>query len=69
MALDIAVRDDTQDLVDALNEQVLREGGRVYLAKDSFTRREHFQAMEGERLNEFNAIRWIRFLCVQVGLL
>lgn len=57
LALDIAVRDDTQDLVDALNEQVLQEGGRVYLAKDSFTRREHFEAMEGERLREFNAIR------------
>jgi decaprenylphospho-beta-D-ribofuranose 2-oxidase len=57
LALDIAVRDDTQDLVDALNEQVLREGGRVYLAKDSFTRREHFEAMEGERLSEFNAVR------------
>ncbi|MEM7434438.1 MAG: FAD-binding oxidoreductase [Myxococcota bacterium] len=57
LALDIAVRDDTQALVDALNEQVLDEGGRVYLAKDSFTRREHFEAMEHERLAEFNAIR------------
>ena len=57
MALDIAVRDDTQALVDALNEQVLEEGGRVYLAKDSFTRRDHFEAMESERLKEFNAIR------------
>ena len=57
LALDIAVRDDTQDLVDSLNEQVLQEGGRVYLAKDSFTRREHFEAMEGSRLTEFNAIR------------
>ncbi len=57
LALDIAVRDDTQSLVDALNEQVLREGGRIYLAKDSFTRREHFEAMEGARLDEFRAIR------------
>ena len=57
LALDIAVRDDTQALVDALNEQVLREGGRIYLAKDSFTRREHFEAMEGARLTEFQAIR------------
>jgi FAD/FMN-containing dehydrogenase len=57
LALDIAVRDDTQDLVDALNEQVLQEGGRIYLAKDSFTRREHFEAMEGPRLDEFRAIR------------
>jgi FAD/FMN-containing dehydrogenase len=57
LALDIAVRDDTQALVDALNEQVLQEGGRVYLAKDSFTRREHFEAMEGSRLEEFRSIR------------
>ncbi|MBW2191792.1 MAG: FAD-binding oxidoreductase, partial [Deltaproteobacteria bacterium] len=57
LALDIAVRDDTQELIDALNEQVLQEGGRVYLAKDSFTRREHFEAMEGPRLDEFRAIR------------
>lgn len=57
LALDIPVRDDTQELVDKLNEQVLRENGRVYLAKDSFTRREHFEAMEGARLKEFQRIR------------
>ncbi|MBW2509184.1 MAG: FAD-binding oxidoreductase [Deltaproteobacteria bacterium] len=57
LALDVAVRDDTQALVDALNEQVLREGGRIYLAKDSFTRREHFESMEGERLDRFRAVR------------
>ena len=57
LALDIAVRDDTQFLIDALNEQVLQEGGRIYLAKDSFTRRDHFEAMEGRRLEEFKAIR------------
>ncbi|MBT8467717.1 MAG: hypothetical protein KJN97_03115, partial [Deltaproteobacteria bacterium] len=57
LALDIAVRDETQALVDALNEQVLQEGGRIYLAKDSFTRREHFEAMEKPRLDEFMAIR------------
>jgi FAD/FMN-containing dehydrogenase len=57
LALDIAVRDDTQALVDALNEQVLEEGGRIYLAKDSFTRREHFEAMEGKRLDDFRAVR------------
>jgi FAD/FMN-containing dehydrogenase len=56
IALDIPVRDDTQELVDALNEQVLREGGRIYLTKDQFTRREHFQAME-PRLTRFQEIR------------
>lgn len=56
IALDIPVRDDTQALVDALNEQVLREGGRIYLTKDQFTRREHFLAME-TRLPEFQRVR------------
>jgi FAD/FMN-containing dehydrogenase len=56
IALDIAVRDDTQQLIDALNEQVIKEGGRVYLAKDAFTRPEHFRAME-PRLDEWLAIR------------
>ena len=46
IALDIAVRDDTQALIDALNECVIKEGGRIYLAKDAFTRAEHFRAME-----------------------
>jgi decaprenylphospho-beta-D-ribofuranose 2-oxidase len=56
IALDIAIRDDTQALVDTLNEAVIREGGRVYLAKDQFTRQEHFAAME-PRLPEFQRIR------------
>jgi FAD/FMN-containing dehydrogenase len=57
IALDIPVRDDTQALVDALNEKVLEEGGRIYLAKDSFTRPEHFRAMEAQRLPAFVAAR------------
>ncbi len=57
IALDIAVRDDTQALVDALNEKVIEEGGRIYLAKDSFTRPEHFRAMERRRLPAFEAAR------------
>jgi decaprenylphospho-beta-D-ribofuranose 2-oxidase len=56
IALDIAVRDDTQALIDALNERVIAEGGRIYLAKDAFTRPEHFRAME-PRLGEFLRIR------------
>jgi FAD/FMN-containing dehydrogenase len=46
IALDIPIRADTQALVDALNERVIEEGGRIYLAKDGFTRPEHFRAME-----------------------
>jgi decaprenylphospho-beta-D-ribofuranose 2-oxidase len=53
IALDIAVRDDTQQLVDALNEKVIEEGGRIYLAKDQFTRPEHFREMEKRRLPAF----------------
>lgn len=56
IALDIAVRDDTQALVDALNERVIELGGRIYLAKDTFTRREHFERME-PRLPAFQEVR------------
>jgi FAD/FMN-containing dehydrogenase len=57
VALDIAIRNDTQQLVDELNEHVLREGGRIYLAKDTFTRPEHFRAMEEKRLPKFLEVR------------
>lgn len=56
VALDIAVRDDTQALVDELNEHVIGEGGRIYLAKDAFTRPEHFREME-KRLPKFLEVR------------
>jgi decaprenylphospho-beta-D-ribofuranose 2-oxidase len=56
IALDIPVTGGTQGLVDALNEAVIGEGGRVYLAKDAFTRPEHFRAME-PRLPAFSAVR------------
>jgi FAD/FMN-containing dehydrogenase len=56
IACDIPIRDDTQALVDALNQRVIAEGGRVYLAKDAFTRPEHFRAME-PRLEAFQRIR------------
>jgi FAD/FMN-containing dehydrogenase len=56
IALDLPVRDDTQAIVDKLNEFVIAAGGRIYLAKDAFTRAEHFRAME-PRLPEWLAIR------------
>ena len=56
LALDIPVRADTQRIVDALNEHLIDAGGRVYLAKDAFTRPEHFRAME-PRLDAFLEIR------------
>ena len=56
IALDLPVRDNTQQVVDALNEFVISVGGRIYLAKDAFTRAAHFRAME-PRLAEWEAIR------------
>jgi FAD/FMN-containing dehydrogenase len=56
IALDIPIRDQTAELVDALNELVVAEGGRVYLAKDQFTRPERYRAME-PRLPEWTRIR------------
>ena len=39
-----------------MNELVIEAGGRIYLAKDALTRREHFEAME-PRLPQWNSIR------------
>jgi decaprenylphospho-beta-D-ribofuranose 2-oxidase len=55
-ALDMPIGAGTQSLVDALNEYVIAEGGRIYLAKDAFTRAEHFRAME-PRLDAWNRVR------------
>ena len=55
-ALDLPIGADTQALVDALNEFVIAEGGRIYLAKDAFTRAEHFRAME-PRLDAWTRVR------------
>ena len=56
-ALDFAVDQHTQALVDAMNDHVAAEGGRIYLAKDALTRAEHFRAMERDRLPAFEAVR------------
>jgi FAD/FMN-containing dehydrogenase len=56
-ALDIPIGPGIQRLVDALNDVVAEEGGRIYLAKDALTRREHFRAMEADRLPAFEAVR------------
>ena len=57
VALDLPVRDDTQDLIDELNQFVLDVGGRIYLTKDGYTRPDHFRAMEGDRLDRFLDVR------------
>lgn len=56
IAVDIAISPDIQRVVDTLNELVIATGGRIYLTKDRFTRREHFRAME-PRLDDFLALR------------
>ena len=56
IAIDVPVRSWTRPLIDDLNELILAEGGRIYLAKDAFSRPEHFQKME-PRLAEWQAIR------------
>jgi FAD/FMN-containing dehydrogenase len=56
IALDIPMQQGTQALVDRMNEQVIAEGGRIYLAKDALTRAEDFRAMES-RLDRFLAVR------------
>ena len=48
IALDIAIRRDTQALVDALNERVIADGGRIYLAKDSRVRPQLLPSMYPE---------------------
>ncbi len=56
LAIDLPIRDDTQRVVDRMNELVIAEGGRIYLAKDSFTRGEHYRAMD-PRVAEFERVR------------
>ncbi len=56
IAMDIAVDDRTQELVDKLNVLVIEMGGRIYLAKDAFTTAEHFRAME-PRLERWMEVR------------
>ena len=56
IAVDMAVTDRTQGIVDALNAFVIAEGGRIYLSKDAFTRPEDFRRME-PRLDAFLAVR------------
>ena len=56
-SLDLPLRGaKTQKLVDDLNQIVIDCGGRIYLAKDTLTRPEHYRAME-PRLDAWNEIR------------
>lgn len=57
IAVDLPVRRRTAEVVARLNERLIEEGGRVYLAKDTFTSAEHYRAMDGARLDRFLAAR------------
>ena len=50
------MHDTIQREVDVMNERVIEEGGRIYLAKDALTRAEHFRAME-PRLDAWSRVR------------
>ncbi len=56
VALDLPIRPETQDLIDTLNAFVIDVGGRVYLAKDQFTRPRDYRRME-PRLATFQEVR------------
>ena len=57
LALDLPYRAGASEaLVDALNEELIGMGGRIYLAKDALTRREHYARMD-PRLPRWNAVR------------
>jgi FAD/FMN-containing dehydrogenase len=56
VALDLPLRAGTPQLIEALADRVIAEGGRIYLAKDAFVRADQFAAME-PRLAEFRRIR------------
>jgi FAD/FMN-containing dehydrogenase len=57
IALDMPLEDQSQRLVDEMNELVIAAGGRIYLAKDALTRADHVRAMDGERIERFLAVR------------
>lgn len=57
IAFDLSIRDQTPRLIEALNQHVIEEGGRIYLAKDAFTRPDQFRLMERERLEVFERVR------------
>ena len=56
IALDLPMHPETQALVDRLNELVIKEGGRIYLAKDALTRGDHLRAMD-PRIDGFLRVR------------
>jgi FAD/FMN-containing dehydrogenase len=56
VTVDLPVRAATPGVVARLNEAVIAEGGRIYLAKDAFTTADEFARME-PRLPDFFAVK------------
>ena len=56
LALDLPIRDDTQEVIDRLNQTVVQHKGRIYLTKDGLSRAQDFRTME-PRLDDFMAVR------------
>jgi len=56
VALDLPVRDDTQSIVDTLNAHLIELGGRIYLAKDRFTRAADYRRMD-KRIEAWRAVK------------
>lgn len=56
VALDLPARDGVQSIVDTLNSHLIELGGRVYLAKDRFTRAEDYRRMD-QRIDAFRAVK------------
>jgi FAD/FMN-containing dehydrogenase len=56
VTVDLPVRAATPGVVARLNEVVIAEGGRIYLAKDAFTTADEFARME-PRLPDFFAVK------------
>ena len=56
VALDLPVRDETQSIIDTLNAHLIELGGRVYLAKDRFTKAADYRRMD-KRIDAWRAIK------------
>lgn len=56
VALDIPARDGVQQIVDTLNAHLIELGGRIYLAKDRFTRAADYRRMD-KRVDAFLEVK------------
>lgn len=56
LALDLPARDGVQGIVDTLNAHLIELGGRIYLAKDQFTRATDYRRMD-KRIDAWRAVK------------